>query len=124
MKGRAEMAKKKRKPYRGTGILMIPSFLSGVDKTEDGLNQADVDAHADRILAQAARCTGIGIEILIMDANTRLMAGRVKVWLDPDSTLVFDPLSAGSLFGAELIQSLERKGAGDRVRIYRAGGAK
>ena len=33
-------------------------------------------------------------------------------------------MSAGSLFGAELIQSLERKGAGDRVRIYRGDGAK
>jgi len=118
------MAKaKKRKHRRGAGVLMIPPFLSGVDKTEDGLNQADVDAHADRILAQAAICTGIGVEIIAIDANTRLLAGRVKVWLDPDGSLLFDPLGAGNLFGAELIQSLERKGARDRVRIYRAGGA-
>lgn len=117
-------AKKKRKPNRGMGMMMIPSFLAGVDKTDDGLNQADVDVHADRILAQAAICTGIGIEILALDAKTLLVAGRVKVWLDPDGSLVFDRLSAGNLFGAELIQSLERKGAGGRVRIYCAGGAK
>jgi hypothetical protein len=52
-----------------------------------------------------------------------MLAGRVRIWLDPDGSLVFSPLGAGNLFGAELIQSLERKGAGDRVRVYRTGGA-
>lgn len=114
---------KKKRAGRKRAALVIPTFLAGIGATEDGLVQEDVDAHADRILQQAAICTGVGIEIFAWDIRRGMLAGRVRIWLDPDGSLVFSPLGAGNLFGAELIQSLERKGAGDRVRVYRSGGA-
>jgi hypothetical protein len=94
-----------------------------VKTTADGLSRKDVDAHADWILGQASRRPGFVIEIRAWSTADGFLKAQVRVWLDPDGHLVFDAAAAGTLFGAELIQSLERKGAGNRIRIFRVGGA-